>query len=81
MEDTYLRLDMDIAAFLNYLDRKLGKESYLLFLTADHGVAHIPGFLQEHNTPSGVYHPPTLIKEFNESIEKQFSIKNAVKIS
>ena len=54
IEDTYLRLDRDIAAFLQYLDGKFGKDNYLLFLSADHGVAHIPGFLKEHNIPGGV---------------------------
>ncbi|MBI3883925.1 MAG: alkaline phosphatase family protein, partial [Sphingobacteriales bacterium] len=41
-EDTYLRLDRDIASFLQYLDGTIGKGNYLLFLTADHGVAHVP---------------------------------------
>ena len=65
IEDTYLRLDNDIAVFLKYLDDKLGKENYLLFLTADHGVAHIPAFLQEHNIPSGVFTDSSLAKEID----------------
>ena len=47
IEDMYLRLDRDMADFLKYLDAKVGKGQYLLFLTADHGVAHIPGFAKE----------------------------------
>jgi predicted AlkP superfamily pyrophosphatase or phosphodiesterase len=34
IHDTYLRLDQDIASILNYLDRRIGKENYLVFLTA-----------------------------------------------
>ncbi|HSQ44280.1 MAG TPA: alkaline phosphatase family protein, partial [Ginsengibacter sp.] len=41
-EDSYLRLDRDIADFLRYLDAQLGKGNYLLFLTADHGVVNVP---------------------------------------
>ena len=80
IEDTYLRLDNDIAVFLKYLDDKLGKESYLLFLTADHGVAHVPAFLQEHNIPSGVFTDSSLAKEIDRLIENKFNIKNSVQL-
>ncbi|MEO6759052.1 MAG: alkaline phosphatase family protein, partial [Saprospiraceae bacterium] len=36
-EDTYLRLDRDLARFFEFLDKKYGKENVLVFLTADHG--------------------------------------------
>jgi predicted AlkP superfamily pyrophosphatase or phosphodiesterase len=39
IQDTYLRLDETIADFLTYLDKKVGKGNYLVFLTADHGGA------------------------------------------
>jgi predicted AlkP superfamily pyrophosphatase or phosphodiesterase len=42
VEDTYLRLDKDLAAFFTYLDGKLGKGNYSVFLSADHGAAHNP---------------------------------------
>ena len=78
IEDTYLRLDIDIAEFLQFLDSRLGKENYLLFLSADHGVAHVPGFLQEHNIPGGVLNQSTLLNEINGMLEKKFSLKNGV---
>jgi hypothetical protein len=31
LQDTYLRLDQTIADFLNYLDKTVGKDNYLLF--------------------------------------------------
>jgi len=34
MHDTYLRLDQDISTILNQLDKKFGKDNYLVFLTA-----------------------------------------------
>jgi predicted AlkP superfamily pyrophosphatase or phosphodiesterase len=34
MHDTYLRIDQEISSLLNYLDKKVGKDNYLVFLTA-----------------------------------------------
>ena len=34
VQDLYMRLDQDIANLLNYLDGKLGKDNYLVYLTA-----------------------------------------------
>ncbi len=48
IEDTYLRLDNDIAAFLTYLDKTIGKNNYLLFLSADHGAPQAGEFLKEN---------------------------------
>ena len=52
-EDDFLRLDKDLGDFLDYLDTKVGKGKYLLFLTADHGGAHVPFFLNQHKIPAG----------------------------
>ena len=77
-EDTYLRLDKDIADFINYLDSKMGKNNYLLFLSADHGAAHIPGFLNTHNIDAGVFSDNSIYLQLNKIIEDNFGIKNAV---
>ena len=52
-EDTYLRLDRDIARLLAALDQKIGKWEYLLFLTADHAAAHNFKFLTDKGIPAG----------------------------
>ncbi len=78
IEDTYLRLDNDIADFLDYLDTKIGKGNYLVFLTADHGVAHIPAFLTEHKIPAGTFNEGTVMKELNKMIEDNFGLKKIV---
>lgn len=53
IEDTYRRLDDDLAHFLKELDRRFGKGNYTLFLTADHGAAHNERFLRDHEIPAG----------------------------
>ncbi|HWY37175.1 MAG TPA: alkaline phosphatase family protein, partial [Bacteroidia bacterium] len=39
VEDTYIRLDKDLEEFFVYLDTRIGKGNYTLFLTADHGAS------------------------------------------
>ncbi len=48
LQDTYLRLDLTIADFLNYLDKTVGKGNYLVFLTADHAGAENAKFLSDN---------------------------------
>lgn len=53
LEDTYLRLDGQIADLLKALDEQVGKDNYVLFLTADHAALITPGYLKEQHLPSG----------------------------
>ncbi len=78
VQDTYLRLDRDIADLLTYLDTKYGRGNYLTFLTADHAVAHVPGFLKEHKLPGGTYSDGDAIKAINLAIDNKFGVKNAI---
>ncbi|TDP59155.1 alkaline phosphatase PafA [Flavobacterium dankookense] len=48
IQDTYLRLDLTIADFLNYLDKTVGKGNYLVFMTADHACAENSSHLKDH---------------------------------
>ena len=48
LQDTYLRLDQTIADLLMYLDKTVGKDNYLLFLTADHAGAENSNYLKDH---------------------------------
>lgn len=53
VEDTYIRLDLDLERFLKYLDEKIGKEEYTVFLTSDHGAVDVPSYLQSVKIPAG----------------------------
>lgn len=48
IQDTYLRLDQTIADFLAYLDKNVGKNNYLVFLTADHAGAENVTYLKDN---------------------------------
>ena len=51
VQDTYIRLDKEIERLLNYFDEHIGKDQYTLFLSADHGVTNVPGFLKDNKIP------------------------------
>jgi predicted AlkP superfamily pyrophosphatase or phosphodiesterase len=71
LQDTYLRLDQTIADFLNYLDKTVGKDNYLLFLTADHAGAENPSFLRDHK-----YNVKNIDNKETKAALKKFSIDN-----
>ncbi len=77
-EDTYLRLDKDVEAFLTYLDEKVGKGNYMLFLTADHAAAHNVRFLQDHEIPVGAWAFDKTKAALNALIKAQFGVEEAV---
>ena len=71
VEDVYLRLDKDLSNFFSYLDQKLGKGNYLVFLTADHGAAHSEGFMQTNKMPTGLL-DADLFANLDKRLTKQF---------
>ncbi|WP_460680392.1 alkaline phosphatase PafA [Mucilaginibacter koreensis] len=77
-EDTYLRLDRDLASFFTYLDSKVGKGNYTVFLSADHGAAHNPGFLTDHNIPAGLWDSNKCLLELNKFLEDKYQTKRLV---
>lgn len=72
IQDTYLRLDETIADFLNYLDKKVGKGNYLLFLTADHAAAENVNFLKENKYAVEAVDYKKLSNELREFSKKTF---------
>jgi predicted AlkP superfamily pyrophosphatase or phosphodiesterase len=78
VEDTYLRLDNDLSVFFAYLDAKVGKGNYTVFLTADHGAAHNPQFLTDHNIPAGYWDETASRTQLNKILEDKFKVKNLV---
>ncbi len=48
LQDMYLRLDILLGEFLEYLDKNIGKGNYMVFLTADHACGENPNFLKDN---------------------------------
>jgi predicted AlkP superfamily pyrophosphatase or phosphodiesterase len=53
--DDYARLDETLGKFFDFLDATVGKGQYTVFLSADHGVAHVAGFAKEMGLPGGTF--------------------------
>jgi predicted AlkP superfamily pyrophosphatase or phosphodiesterase len=76
--DDYVRLDQELGKFFQFLDAQLGAKSYTVFLTADHAVAHIPGYLKENRIPGGLLDMSGMMKDMNLQIKQRYGIDNAI---
>lgn len=70
-EDIYLRLDKQLGDLLDFLDTRVGKNEYMVFLSADHGAAHVPQFLKDNKIPAGLVYPK-VIDSLNTLLQSQF---------
>lgn len=77
-EDTYLRLDKDLAAFLSLLDEKVGADNYTVFLTADHAAAHNVRFLADHKVPSGSWDTAAEEAALDSLVAADFHVEDGV---
>jgi len=78
VEDTYIRLDQNIADLLNYLDTHVGKDNYTLFLTADHAAVHVPAYLKSLKIPAGYLSRKNLGNRVLEIVKRNFDATNLV---
>ena len=80
LEDTYLRLDRDLADLLSFLDKWLASD-YLIFLTSDHGAAHNPGYASTLGYNAEFYTPANLsdsLKQYLKSLYQAESLVGSV---
>lgn len=79
IQDTYLRLDQEISELLTFLDNQLGEESYLLFLTADHGATDVPAYLFKNKMPSGYHNNGYIRKLLEDHLDATYGTGDWVK--
>lgn len=72
-EDTYIRMDKTLAELIAFLDKYLGKENYLLFLTADHGVAPNPEFAKDKRMFAGHFDYIAYEKALRQFLTERYS--------
>ena len=77
-EDDFLRLDKELGDLLDFLDSKIGKGQFTVFLSADHGVAHIIGFMKENKIPAGGFVEATAVTQLNTQLKDKFGHANLV---
>ncbi len=71
LEDTYLRLDLELQRLFEYLDQSFG-DDYLVFLTADHGVVEVPQFLLDNKMAGGYRNNENTEKKVEEALIEKF---------
>lgn len=74
----YQQFDRDLGAFIDFLDRRIGRDNYLLFLTADHGAAHNPNFLKRNHLPAGGWDAGALFKKVNAALAEKFGVSHLI---
>jgi predicted AlkP superfamily pyrophosphatase or phosphodiesterase len=70
LHDTYIKLDQTLAQLLHFLDEKVGKGKYVLFLTADHGAGMPRAWLQQNHIPSGRIYPDSLTLKLERMLDR-----------
>ncbi|MFI2741980.1 alkaline phosphatase PafA [Zhouia sp. PK063] len=71
-EDTYLRLDNDLARLFSFLDEKVGKGNYTVFLTADHAAVEVPSYLESLEIPGGYENGKDFYNKVNTFLKDTF---------
>lgn len=79
IQDTYLRLDKNIAELLEYLDKTVGKDEYIVFLTADHAAVDVPAYLDSLKIPAGYFDSRSFRNNIDSLVQKEYGNKKLIK--
>ncbi len=77
-EDGMLRLDLELGMLLDFFDNHIGRGQYTLFLSADHGVAHIPEYMTEHKIPGGRIFMNKVTEALNKQLAEKYGIRSII---
>jgi len=77
-EDNFLRLDRDLGNLFNFLDAKVGKGQYIVFLSADHGAVQVPEFLKENKIPAGRAPLTAAINGLNNLLKERYRLEQVI---
>ncbi|MFK7755624.1 MAG: alkaline phosphatase PafA [Flavobacteriales bacterium] len=77
-QDTYLRLDLQIAKLLQRLDNEVGFGNYTIFLTADHGAVHNPNYLKKNGIPAGYFKGDQVTMVVDTAVKKAFGVEGII---
>ena len=79
VQDTYLRLDRDLARLFSTLDQKVGTGEYTVFLTADHAAINVPAYLKNQKIPAGYLELEKVKEQFFEFLKYTYGTTDIVK--
>lgn len=73
-EDNLLQLDKNLAAFLSWVDGKIGLDKTLIVLSSDHGMDDIPEFTAHLGCDAGRHVPENFLASANAALRERFQI-------
>lgn len=76
LEDTYVRLDREIATLILAAEKQVGKDNLVLFLTADHGGATVPAYLIDQKVPGGYFDLESATDSLKAFIKRSFNAED-----
>jgi predicted AlkP superfamily pyrophosphatase or phosphodiesterase len=79
VQDTYLRLDLDLERLFKSLDELVGKGEYTVFLTADHAAVNVPSYLQSVKIPAGYFNSREFSMKVNSFVTSTFGASDLIK--
>ena len=79
VEDTYIRLDEDLARLFKALDKNVGEGEYTLFLSADHAAIEVPAYLRDQKIPAGYVDNAANSKKLSEFLKYTYGTEDIVK--
>ncbi len=74
IEDMYIRLDLEIAKIITALEMEIGKDNFILFLTADHAVVPVPQMLIDKKLPGGYLNWKPLMVDLKKEVTAKYGI-------
>ncbi len=82
VHDMYLKLDAQLGQLIKALDKKVGRDQYIIYLTADHGASENPNHLRNFGYDVRNYANADVVAMLNDAIDEQvdlpINMENAV---
>lgn len=79
IQDTYLRLDLDLERLFTELDKKVGEGEYTVFLSADHAAIEVPTYLKDMKIPAGYVDYKSVKSRFSDFLKYKYGTDDIVK--
>lgn len=79
IQDTYLRLDADLARLFKALDKEVGKGTYTVFLSADHAAIEVPSYLKDQKIPANYIEWDSFKENFEQFLDFSFGTTDIIK--
>jgi predicted AlkP superfamily pyrophosphatase or phosphodiesterase len=75
VHDMYLKLDAQLGQLIKALDKKVGRDQYIIYLTADHGASENPNHLRNFGYNVRNYANADVVAMLNDAIVEEMDVE------